>query len=585
MRKRFYTIAALCLALLCIIAEAPAQAAVFHSDVRVKLSLGKEKSFSFTPVGEFTLLETGESAGDDELTVSAVGGRVSVTIGGETVTAPSLTFKSGNYGGLTDYIRLVNDEHGTCTYLGDMTFDVSEGYIRAINTLPLEQYLYGVVPHEMSNSFPLEALKAQAVCARGYAVAKASRYASSRSYDLVDTSSDQVYRGYASKNKRCIAAVDQTAGQVLTYEGDIIEAFYSASNGGQTERTGNVWENDLPYYAHADDPYDLLNASSLEEKSFIPEVYDDTTRKLMDPAILYKLEQAAYDAAGREVELISTVSVTPKDPSYDAPSRCYTAVDITLNVGYNDGGEAKTGQVTVSFQLDELEFGSFDNNLGRIGGSRTRLRMRGAERGIYNRNGTEYPGWYLTVRRYGHGVGLSQRSAQERARAGQTYDEIMAFYYVDTTLNTVGSYATAPRLSSDEYEIEEWGISDISPGTEAEELLKELESEGSLTIVNRKGSKRSDGDKLCTGDFVRTTYQEGLAFFDLPVVIYGDLDGDGDIDGADATALQQHLLRSTLLSGPHLAAADVNHDDDVDFEDLIHLIRYAQGDERISQKG
>lgn len=64
--------------------------------------------------------------------------------------------------------------------------------------------------------------------------------------------------------------MDATKGQVLTYDGDIVETYYSASNGGQTERTGNVWENDLPYYINQDDPFDLANASSLEEKSFIP---------------------------------------------------------------------------------------------------------------------------------------------------------------------------------------------------------------------------------------------------------------------------------------------------------------------------
>ena len=215
-----------------------------------------------------------------------------------------------------------------------MTFDVYEGSIRAINTLPLEQYLYGVVPHEMSNSFPVEALKSQAVCARGYAVARCSRYAASRSYDLVDTSKDQVYRGYASKNARAIAAVDATRGQVLVYDGDIIEAFYSASNGGQTERTGNVWENDLPYYTHADDVYDLLNKSSLEEKSFIPDAYDETTEKLMDSSVLTAIKKAAYAAAGQEVELLSTVKVLAKDPSAenDPEQRCYTNVELTLMV-------------------------------------------------------------------------------------------------------------------------------------------------------------------------------------------------------------------------------------------------------------
>lgn len=578
-------IAALILALTLLFSMVPAYGAVFHSDVRVMLSIGKVREFTFTPVGEFTLQEDDDiKVGTEELTVKAVGGQVSITFGDDTVTAPSLTLLSENYGDTTDYIRLKNSEHGTCTYLGNMTFDVYEGKLRARNQLPIEQYLYGVVPHEMSNSFPVEALKAQAVCARSYVMGYCSRYAT-RSYDIRDTSSDQVYRGYASKNTRAIAAVDATKGQVLTYEGNIIEAYYSASNGGQTERTGNVWENDLPYYTNADDPYDLLNESSIEEKSFIPEKYDETTLKFMDPNVRFAIEQGAYEAAGREVELISTVAVTPKSPEYDEPSRSYTEADVTLVVSYMDeeAGEEKQGQVTVTLTLSELGFGSFENTMGRMKASKTRLRLYGAERGEYSFINEKYPGWFITSRRYGHGIGLSQRSAQERARAGQTYDEITSFYYVGTSLDTVGTYETAPELDGGDYKVRSWGVSRIKPGTTAEELLKELDSEGTLSVVDDKGGEKTK--PLATGDFVRTTYGEGHNFFDLPIVIFGDLDGDSEVGTKDdILALQEHLLRIQLISGPYLKAADVNHDGDVDLKDMIKIIRYSQGDEKISQE-
>ena len=576
----------LCLALLLLLPALPAQGAVFTTDIRVLLSLGEPETFSFTPVGEFSIQEAPDVEVEDgvELEIQAVGSQVSLKAGEETITAPSVTFLSGNYGERTDYIRLVNDEYGTCTYLGNMTFDVYEGAVRAINTLPIEQYLYGVVPHEMSNSFPIDALKAQAVCARGFAVARSSRY-SSRAYDLGDTSNDQVYRGYASRNTRAIAAVDATRGQVLTYEGDIIESYYSASNGGQTERTGNVWETDLPYYINADDPYDLANASSLEEKSFIPESYTPETMALMDPFVLLAIEQAAYAAAGQAVELLSTVEVTPQSPLYEGESRCYEEAAITLMVGYTEAdGTERTGQVTIVLTLDDLQYGSYENTLGRIGASRTRLRMKGAERGTITSGGVEYQGWYLTQRRYGHGVGLSQRGAQERARAGEAYTDILAFYYAGTALFTVGSFDEAPELDSGTYTIEEWGISDIALGTEIEELLGEIESEGQLSVVDTRGGE-AEGT-VCTGYFLRNTYgEEGTTFFDLPLVIYGDLNGDGAIDGEDATALQSHLLRATLLTGPRLRAADVNHDGEVDLDDLYRLIQYVNDDANISQGG
>jgi SpoIID/LytB domain protein len=575
--RKLRNVIALCFALIVVGFAVPARAAVFCSDVRVQLSLGKQQEVAFTPVGSFTLKEAPElSIGNDELFIKAVGGRISLTVSGKTVTGASLTLLSGGYGKTADYIRLKNDAYGTCTYLGNMTFDVYQGAIRAINTLPIEQYLYGVVPHEMSNLFPIEALKAQAVCARGYAAARCSMYAS-RAYDLLDTSEDQVYRGYASKNTRAIAAVNATAGQVLTYEGDIVESFYSASNGGQTERTGNVWSDDYPYYVNADDPFDLLNASSIEEKSFIPREYNEATIRLMDANVLLSLERAAYATAGQEVTLLETVSVTPKTPTYDIPSRCYTEAEATLIVGYGTG---EKGQLTVTLPLDTLRFGSFENMVGSLTAKKTRLRMRGAEAGTYRANGETYQGFFLTERRYGHGVGLSQRGAQERARAGQPYTDILSFYYFNTALITIGTYESAPKVESGVYKIKQWGISGVAPGTTQKKLLAELSSEGTLSVVNAKGVQL-DGE-VVTGAFVRVTYGGGTAFFDLPIVIYGDLDGNGKVDTDDVKALQSHLAHATLLTGARLRAADVDRDGEVNDTDILFLIRAIHGDEAIA---
>ena len=99
---------------------------------------------------------------------------------------------------------------------------------------------------------------------------------SASDYDIGDTSSDQVYKGYDSTIKNVIRAVDETKGEVLTYNGKIITTYYAASNGGQTELPGNAWGNgesankEAPYLAQHDDPYDLENASSKEKIVFIP---------------------------------------------------------------------------------------------------------------------------------------------------------------------------------------------------------------------------------------------------------------------------------------------------------------------------
>ena len=187
-----------------------ANAAAFYPDIRVLLSVERGKSIELTSVGDYYLgEEPGFKFAPDDITISIAGNRPVLTSGKNTFSASSITFVSRDYSGTSAYIRMGNDLYGTCTYLGNVAFSVQDGKFRVINTLPVEHYLYGVVPHEMSNTFPLESLKALAVCARGYAAANCSNFRT-RDYDILDTSADQVYHGYASKYKRAIAAVDET---------------------------------------------------------------------------------------------------------------------------------------------------------------------------------------------------------------------------------------------------------------------------------------------------------------------------------------------------------------------------------------
>jgi SpoIID/LytB domain protein len=555
-----------------------ANAAAFYSDIRVLLSIDSPKSLKFSVIGDYYLKEDPSFVlPADEMTVSTAGGRPVLTAGDGTFTASTITLVSRDYNGTSAYVKLKNASYGICTYLGNMTFDVSDGGIRAINTLPVEHYLYGVVPYEMSNTFPVEALKAQAVCARGYAVANCSAYRL-RAYDIVDTSADQVFHGYASRYTRAIAAVEETAGQVLSYEGDIIQAYYSASNGGQTELTGNVWASNLPYYLQYDDEYDLANPDSLEQKSFIPSEFTAETLPLMDALVLQMLQQGADEAAGEAVTLVSTVRVKAYDAIYDPPSRMYTKADATLMVARSDGS---AGQLTVTLSFDNLIYS--DENLNGIFNTKTKMRMRGAERGILESNGAAYEGWFLTNRRYGHGVGLSQRGAQQRATDGQSYTEILAFYYVGTQLCTIGTFASAPVISSDAVAISETCVSGIQPGMSPAQLLSKLSSAGgTLSVITSKGTEKTDGS-VSTGDFVRTVYGDGTSYFDLPVVIYGDTDGDGKIAQSDLDALRQHMMSTGRLTGVYLAAADVNRDGAVDSLDVLQLMKHIHGALTIEQ--
>ena len=118
--------------------------------------------------------------------------------------------------------------------------------------LDLEEYLCGVVPSEIYESSHMEALKAQAVAARTFAVKRAMA-----GTVVDDTTSFQAYRApLAESSPRSRQAVEGTAGQVLTYGGEVIDCFYSASNGGTCKRSGEVWSRDYPYYVNKPDPWD-----------------------------------------------------------------------------------------------------------------------------------------------------------------------------------------------------------------------------------------------------------------------------------------------------------------------------------------
>ena len=128
------------------------------------------------------------------------------------------------------------------------------GGVTAVNRVELENYIRGVVPNESPASWPLEALKAQAVAARSYALGTGTGNAV---FDHYDTVASQVYGGYSSENARTTRAVARTRGEVLRYNGNVIVAYFHSTSGGYTENNENVWGGKpLAYIRGVRDPWD-----------------------------------------------------------------------------------------------------------------------------------------------------------------------------------------------------------------------------------------------------------------------------------------------------------------------------------------
>jgi stage II sporulation protein D len=135
------------------------------------------------------------------------------------------------------------------TYRGDLEVrGTSGGSLTLVNELPLEDYLLGVVPNELGpNTFPeLEALKAQSVAARTYIVRNLGQF-EDEGFDICDTDFCQVYRGFDTEHPLATQAVEETRGQIATYEGEPINALYSSTCGGRTEDAENVFGESVPY--------------------------------------------------------------------------------------------------------------------------------------------------------------------------------------------------------------------------------------------------------------------------------------------------------------------------------------------------
>ena len=159
-------------------------------------------------------------------------------------------------------------------YRGKLEVAAVAGFLRVVNIAPLESYLQGVVAGEMPHTWPSEALKAQAVAARSYALANLVK---GRPFDLYSDVRSQVYQGIAGEKPRTTEAVRATAGQVVLYAGRIATTYYFSTSGGKTASAADVFGFAVPYLVSRPDPWDsasphhrwgpeLIGARTLQSK-------------------------------------------------------------------------------------------------------------------------------------------------------------------------------------------------------------------------------------------------------------------------------------------------------------------------------
>ncbi len=285
----------------------------------------------------------------------------------------------------------------------EVNVDESEPHISVMRTnsgeieeVPLEQYVVSVVASEVPAEFEIEAIKAQAVAARTYIIDRLM-HSADEEYDVTDTVDHQVYKNYDElrdawgvdyswKINKITQAVNETRGEVLTYDGNpITAAFFSTSN-GYTENAEDYWQNEIPYLKSVQSPWDEQSPKYIEQE-------------------IFEMNEVGERLGLGQIMTLEVGNMTRTDSN--------RIREITIN------GETFTGREV----REKLDLRSNDFTI-EIKGDHV----------------------IFTTRGFGHGVGMSQYGANGMAKEGRTYEDIVKHYYqgiditnVDTLLGDVVS--------------------------------------------------------------------------------------------------------------------------------------------------
>ena len=288
----------------------------------------------------------------------------------------------------------------TACYPGFFTISYSNGKINAVNTVDMEDYLRGVIPYEIGqlDSSRFNALKAQAVAARTYAY-KHYNSRASLGFDVFADTKDQVYKGLQSATVLTDSAVRETRGEVMTYNGEFITAYYHSTCGGMSE-TMDTWEKpNLPY----------LKTKSDLRKDGTPwcneSSYSKWERTFSEEELVKLFVQNANEAKTKVSSFKKIKDIAIKDT---LPSGRILTLTVTT-----------------------------DKETFEVRGDKTRW--------LFKKNGTILPSsffkiskendqWIIRGKGFGHGVGMCQMGVRARAQAGQSYVEILSHYYPGITL-------------------------------------------------------------------------------------------------------------------------------------------------------
>ena len=340
-------------------------------------------------------------------------------------------------------------------YYGDFEYlRTTGGNLSVINVLPVDDYVKGVVPYEMSPSWPTEALAAQAVCARTYAMRETKH--KSDGFDVCNTTNCQVYYGLNKATDQSDRAVEETAGLCLYYNGKLIEAVYASSNGGASEDAKNVWGSEVAYLKGKIDPYEAMTTIPNYQYSVtftLSEITNILNTKGYSVGQVTNVYVSALTATGNVAAVTFEGTTGSRTITGERCRTIFNSVysgrtvysqryTITGGTGGSTAGSAATTGGSVSLGDSYVISGS--GSVGRFSGGETYVITGSGTELLETSGGSSGPSTSasgsitITGTGNGHNVGLSQYGAKAMAEQGFSYEEILHFYFTDITIEKVG---------------------------------------------------------------------------------------------------------------------------------------------------
>ena len=345
------------------------------------------------------------------------------------------------------------------------------GNLHVYNVVDLEDYVKGVIPFEMNRNWPLAALEAQAICARTFACGRTRHY-SSYGFDVCSEVDCQVYYGFSGgsngPNERTNAAVDNTAGMLLYYNGEVVRsAVYHASNGGATEDVENVWTSELGYLRGKEDPYEAQTNLPSSYRSWsvtytADELDQILTLKGYGIGQVRDVYISAHTAMGNvhEVTIVGSRGTVTFDGEAartifysSAMGKSVKSMRFTISGGSNPVTKPNTAAGTAVYvndaqtKLDRLD------GVTVLSGSGSKTTLSGTSFTVLTSSGmtvvksaasaptvvtpstsTGSGVYTITGSGSGHNLGMSQYGAKAMAEMGYSYEDILSFYYTGITI-------------------------------------------------------------------------------------------------------------------------------------------------------